>query len=86
MSNVILVIRIPYMLYTYAYMHIHCIHIINTYKHLLEVHNFRSMSTMHVITLVMANGSLYFVQGSSTKSEIRLGYGLLYKHRGQLPH
>ena len=29
---------------------------------------------------------LTLVEGYSTKSEIRFGYGLLYEHRGQLLH
>ena len=30
--------------------------------------------------------SLYIVEGYSTESEIRFGYGLLYEHRVQLLH
>ena len=41
---------------------------------------------MHVVELMMVVAGLYFVEGYSTKSEIRFGYGMLYEHRGQLFH
>ena len=39
-----------------------------------------------MITLLIVIASLTLVAGYSTKSEIRFGYGFLYKHRGQLLH
>ena len=39
-----------------------------------------------MITLLLVIASLTLVEGYSTKSEIRFGYGLLYEHRGQLLH
>ena len=39
-----------------------------------------------MITLLIVIASLTLVEGYSTKSEIRFGYGLLYEHRGQLRH
>ena len=41
---------------------------------------------MYMITLLIVIVSLTLVEGYSTKSEIRFGYGLLYEHRGQLLH
>ena len=41
---------------------------------------------MYMVTLLMVIASLTLVECYSTKSEIRFGYGLLYKHRGQLLH
>ena len=39
---------------------------------------------MYMVTLFIVIASLTLVECYSTKSEIRFGYGLLYKHRGQL--
>ena len=41
---------------------------------------------MYVVKLLMVITNLYFIEGFSTKLEIRFGYGLLYEHRGQLFH
>ena len=41
---------------------------------------------MSMIALLIVIASLTLVEGYSTKSEIRFGYGLLYEHRGQLLH
>ena len=41
---------------------------------------------MYMITLLIVIASLTLVEGYSTKSEIKFGYGLLYEHRGQLLH
>ena len=41
---------------------------------------------MYMISLLIVIASLTLVEGYSTKSEIRFGYGLLYEHRGQLLH
>ena len=39
---------------------------------------------MYMVNLLMVIASLTLVECYSTKSEIRFGYGLLYKHKGQL--
>ena len=41
---------------------------------------------MYMVTLLIVIASLTLVECYSTKSEIRLGYGLHYEHRGQLLH
>ena len=41
---------------------------------------------MFMVSLLMVIASLTLVECYSTTSEIRFGYGLLYKHKGQLLH
>ena len=69
-------------LISYTYTIIYCFYIsiilyLHTYTHILEI---------SMITLLIVIASLTLVEGYSTKSEIRFGYGLLYEHRGQLLH
>ena len=70
----------PYIFHIYSYrLHLLFIHIIHTHIHMLEV-------SMYIVTLLIVIASLTLVECYSAKSEIRLGYGLLYEHRGQLLH
>ena len=41
---------------------------------------------MYMVRLLMVSASLTLLDCYLTKSEIRFRYGLLYEHRGQLPH
>ena len=80
----------PYTLYTYSYpLTLCCIYImylhIFTHTHTLEVIKYYYLQ-MCVVKLLMVIASLKFVEGYSTKSEIRFGYGLLYECRRQLLH
>ena len=44
------------------------------------------LANMYIVKLLVVIARLNFVEGYSTKLEIRFGYGLLYEHRRQLLH